>query len=138
MTTMMITIKPSARLTPQARLSSDFLTEFGYVAAQVRERGLADDVRLFTEQNLCPIELGNAWLKHGARRPDKEADLRAAEVVDAMKSPHSLGELRRMAGDDPEHFRAMLRLMRSFHLKPVRHEKITPHTLVYKAKPVIA
>lgn len=115
-----------------ARTGGRFAKNMPRIAAQVRDRGFAVDVRLLSDEDLDPVEVGNAWLLHGLRAPDPEADTVAAGVLAAMSGLVSLQELTDRTGLGVAGFRALLRLVRSHHLRLVRPEPITRNTVVYK------
>ncbi|WP_136685463.1 hypothetical protein [Falsirhodobacter xinxiangensis] len=119
-----------------AKLGGEHARTAPLIAYQARARGFVTDVKQFHEYDIDPIELHNAWLLHGVRRADPEADMRAEDVVDAMSGIVSLSELSDRVGLGPRGTRAVVRLIRTFHLKLVQHEKIEPHSLVFKAKSV--
>ncbi len=119
---------------PMARSFGSFRETMPMIAKQARASRLYSDVRHLSEKDLDPIELSNAWLFHGMRTPDPEADILAADVLAEMSGIVTLGELADRVHQGPWGFRAMIRLIRSHHLRLVRPELINSTTEVYKAE----
>lgn len=119
------TIKPEARLR-----SGRFLAEMQEIAWWVRERVFADDIRLLTEQDVDPIALHNARIVAAVREPDPDSDTVARETAGALTGAVTLRELTEATGLEARGYRALLRLVRSGDLRPVRHERLTPRSLV--------
>ena len=117
---------------PLARTGGRFGRQMPRIAEQARRSRFADDVRLLTDRDLDPVELHNAWLLHGARVGDPQADVIAADVFAAMSGTVTLAELTARTGLGATGFRALLRLVRSGHLRLFRTERITSATSVYK------
>lgn len=117
---------------PTARIGGRFGRQMPRIASQVRAGGFADDVRLLTDRDLDPVELHNAWILHGVRAGDPPADTVAAQVLADMSGPSSLADLTARTVLGATGFRALLRLVRSGHLRLLRAENITSTTTVYK------
>lgn len=120
-------VKPEVRLTPK------FMAEIAQVAQQAKMSGFVDDVRLLTDVDLDPIELANARLTYGMRKPDAEADAAAADVVAGCAGIASLGELTARIGLGARGFRALIRMVRKGRLRSVRHEPLIYDTQVFHA-----
>ncbi|GGF71083.1 hypothetical protein GCM10011402_24560 [Paracoccus acridae] len=118
-------VKPEVRLTPK------FMAEIAQVAQQAKMSGFVDDVRLLTDVDLDPIELSNARLTYGMRKPDAEADAAAADVLAGSAGVASLGELTARIGLGARGYRALIRLVRKGRLRSVRHERLTHDTEVF-------
>lgn len=119
---------------PEARVKGDFLRDIAWIAAQARASGFASDVRLLSDADLDQVELHNARLMHGMRVPDPEADSAAATVCKVMSGISTLADLSSCIGLGAHGFRALIRLIRSHHLRLVHHEKINRASEVYKGK----
>lgn len=117
---------------PLARASERFKRQMSRIASQVRACGFAADVRLLTDKDLDPVELHNAQLLHGVRTGSSLADAAAAKVLAGLSGRTSLADLASRTGLAAAGFRALLRLLRSAHLRLVRSERITPASMVYK------
>ncbi|AXQ95512.1 hypothetical protein LV780_18070 [Cereibacter azotoformans] len=114
------TFKASRYATPA------FLTKMGMIKAQAMERGFVDDVRLVVKEDLDPVELHNAWLLHGMRHPDPEADTRAAAAVGALDGVAGLDELTRRIGLGSRGLRALFRLIAQGRLLAAEPGRFTP------------
>lgn len=99
------------------------------IAAQVTP-DVADEVRVITERDFDPVEVHNARLLHSVREADPPADAAAARLVAATAGAVRIGDLVERLGLGGRGFRAVVRLLRRHALDPVRHERITPDTLV--------
>ena len=82
-----IAVKPRQRLE-----SGRFLDTIQAIASQVTP-DFADHVHVFTEASIDPVELHNAELFHGLRRPDPEADAAARATVAALTGAAVLKDL---------------------------------------------
>lgn len=118
---------------PFANVKGEFLREIPLIAYHARATGFLDDFRLLTDRDMDPVEVYNATMMHGMRRPDVEADAAAARVVNAMAYKATVGELRDEIGLGNRGFRAIVRLLKSHHLRLVKPERIDLPTLVYKS-----
>lgn len=117
---------------PEARLTEAFATEIAEIARQAKASGFVDDVRLLTDTDLDPVELFNAKLSYGMRKPDAVSDVATAAVLAEMTGVASLGELTDRIGLGAKGYRALIRCMRAGHLRATRHELITHDTEVFK------
>lgn len=125
-------VRIACAIRPAARTDGRFGRQMPLIADQARAKGFADDVRLLTDKDLDAVELHNAWLLHGVRAGDPPADAVAAEVVAGMSGTASLADLTARTGLGTAGSRALLRLVRSGHLRPLRAEQITSATILYK------
>jgi len=119
---------------PSECASQKYLIELARIKAQAISLGVLDDFRLFTEKDVCPVELFNARLFHSVRRPDQFGDPVAQDVVQSMSGVDRLGDLvdkTRLGGMG---FRALVRLIRAGHLQMLSYERISHEVLVFKAK----
>jgi hypothetical protein len=119
------TIKPEARLR-----SGRFLEEMQAIARWVRQKSFANDVRLLTERDVDPVALHNARIIAAVRDPDSQADETARETAHSFIGTVTLRELTVATGLEARGYRALLRLVRKGELQPIRHERLTPHSLV--------
>lgn len=118
---------------PWARASDEYIVKLARIKEQAQEQGFLDDFRLFTEDDVCPVELHNAQLFHSVRRPDCFADPVAQDIARASSgivTVDALVEQSQLAGIG---FRAVVRLIRSGHLQMVRYERIERSSEVFKA-----
>lgn len=109
---------------PMARVSQRYLTDLARIKEQAVDQGFLDDFRLFTEQDVCPVELHNAKLMHSVRRPDCFADPVMQDVVRTTVGTVTIDSLIEQSGLGGMGFRAVVRLIRSGHLEMLRHERI--------------
>ncbi len=123
---------------PLARVKDAYLAQLARVKEQAIEQGVLDDFRLFTDRDVCQVELFNAKLFHSVRRPDCFGDPVAKDVVDKMTGVVTIGSLVEQTRLDGMGFRALVRLIRSGHLEMVGYERIDHSSLVFKAKEVSA
>lgn len=121
---------------PVARVSQNYLLKLARVKEQAIGQGFLDDFRLFTEEDVCPVELFNAKLFHSVRRPDCFGDPVAQHVVQSMKGVVTVRELVAETGLEGMGFRAIVRRIRSGHLQMLGYEYITNKTKVFKVKEV--
>lgn len=128
-----VTIKPEIRLR-----SGRFLEEMQRVTWWVLLQGFADEVRLLTEADIDPVALHNAEIHAKLRSHfDPEADQVARMVVLAlpMGGARSLQALTVQTGLADRGYRALLKLVRDQVLRPLRHERIKPETLMRRWGP---
>lgn len=123
---------------PTAHAGSEYQLRLALIEEQAIAQGLLDGLRLFTEEDVCPTEWHNACHFLAVRRPDCFADPVAADVVSKMTGVATIGELVAATGLEGMGFRAMVRLIRSGHLKMLRHEWISYNSQVFKAKAIQA
>lgn len=119
---------------PCCRVTRSYFDELCQIKSQVCANGLLADFCLITEEDISPVALENARLLHSVRHPDPQPDIAAAEVVSALTGTKSLAELAQKTGDPGTGMRAMIRLIRSGHLRLVENTTIAPSSLVFKAK----
>lgn len=119
---------------PIFRCCGSFAETIPYIADQAKASGEFDDVRLFTDEDLDPIMLFNAKLLHACREAISDVDLLVQEVVRSISQPVSLGELVTTIGLKGDGFRALVRLIRTQHLRLRNHEHISYSAMVYKGK----
>jgi hypothetical protein len=119
------TIKPEARLR-----SGRFLSEMQAIAGWVRQKAFANDVRLLTERDVDPVALHNARIIAAVRDPDPDADRTARETAHSFIGAVTLRDLTVATGLEARGYRALLRLVRRGDLQPIRHERLTPDSLV--------
>ncbi|SIO39348.1 hypothetical protein SAMN05444722_1854 [Rhodovulum sp. ES.010] len=123
--TIGFTVKPEIRL-----LSGRFLEKMGLVTWHARKQDFVDEVRLLTEADIDPVDLHNAKILAAVRRPDPDAEHVARAVASGLVGGRSLQDLTVATGLHARGYRALLRLVRAGVLRTVRHEPITPKTLV--------
>jgi len=121
---------------PWARVSAKYLQKLARIKEQAVEQGFLDDFRLFTEKDVCPVELHNAKLIHSVRRPDCFADPVTQDIVRSSCGVVTVGALVEQTKLAGMGFRAVVRLIRSGHLQMVRHERIEMSSEVFKAHPI--
>ncbi|MBK1636498.1 hypothetical protein [Rhodovulum adriaticum] len=117
---------------PEARVSERFLDEVRQVARQIRASGFANDLRLLTDKDFDQTERFNAKLLHSVRQPDPEADAAARKIVGDLRGIAPLARLADEIALEARGFRALVRLIRSGHLRLVNHERIRPAAQVFK------
>ena len=118
---------------PMQRVSDKYLQRLARIKEQAVNQGFLDDFRLFTELDVCPIELFNAKLIHSVRRPDCFADPVLADVVASTVGVTTVDALVGQSGLGGMGFRAVVRLIRSGHLQMMRHERIEHASEVFRA-----
>ena len=119
---------------PEVRLQSGrHLKKLQEVAWWVREKDFADEVRLFSDADLDPIELFNAQIFSAVRDPDPEADTAAIAIAASLKGGRSLHDLTLEIGMQARGYHALLRLLRDGTLYPFSHARIGPESIVTTA-----
>jgi len=119
---------------PEKRLESGrHLLKMQEVAWWVLEKDFADEVRLFSEADLDPVELFNALVYSAVRGPDPEADAAALAVVIALEGGCCLRDLTQEIGLQARGYRAILRLLRDRALCTFGHVRITPDVIVTRS-----
>lgn len=113
-----------------------FAETIPHIAQQARKSRLFEDVRLLTDADLDQVSLFNAKLLHACRAMHPEHDTVASAVVRNMQGVTSIGDLVTETGLFGDGFRALVRLIRSGHLRLRDHEAITYGAAIYKAKPL--
>jgi len=119
-----LAVKPWAKLD-----TGGFRDRMWRIAAQVND-AFAHEVKIVTERDLDPVELHNAQLFHAMRAPDPEADAAAEALVAPLIGAVTLAELAARIGLGPRGLRALVRRVAQHRLRPLRHGRITPQTLV--------
>jgi hypothetical protein len=110
-----------------------FADNIPHIAQQARASGQFSDVRLLSDADLDQVSLFNAKLLHACRAvvPDHDAtSMIVVRNMDGMATMRTLVEQTGLKGDG---FRAMVRLIRSRHLRLRNHEHISYDALLYKA-----
>lgn len=112
---------------------SDFVTRLKCIARDM-PMGFADRIQLITDRHLDPTDVHNAWLLHGARHVDAEADEAAARAIESIVEAMRLEDLVDLVGLAGRGLRALLRLIRHGRLRLVSRERITPKSFVAKVE----
>lgn len=118
---------------PSSRASRKYTLKLARIKQQAIRGGVVKDFRLFTERDVCPVELFNAELFHAVRRPDCFADPVMQDVAGASVGVTTIGALVDQSGLEGMGFRAAVRLIKSGHLQMVRHERIERSSEVFRA-----
>lgn len=121
-------VKPAVRL-----LSGRHLGKLQEVAWWVREKNFADEVRLFTEADIDPVELFNAKVFSAVRGSDPKADAAAIAIAATLEGGRSLHDLTAEIGLQARGYKALIRLLASGALRTLGHIRIKPDTVVAKA-----
>ncbi|APX12424.1 hypothetical protein [Tateyamaria omphalii] len=119
---------------PASRVSQAYECKLARIKEQAIAQCFLDDFRLFTEEDVCPVELHNAKLFHSVRRPDAFADPVARDVLANAPIVTTIGDLVDRTRLEGMGFRAVARLIRSGHLQMLRHERIERSTEVLRAR----
>ena len=119
---------------PSQRAGHKYTSKLARIKQQAIRVGVVNDFRLFTEQDVCPVELFNAELIHAVRRPDFFADPVLRDVAGKSVGVTTIGDLVDRSGLDGMGFRATVRLIKSGHLQMVRHERIQRSSEVFRAR----
>lgn len=132
---LFVTLRNGCRIAgdvkPEVRLRSGFhLARLQEVAWWVHEKDFADEVRLFTDADLDPVELFNAELFNAVRGEDAEADAAAMHVASSLEGGRRLRDLATEIGLKARGYSALLRLVAKDVLRPLTHVKIGPETIV--------
>ncbi|QFT61828.1 hypothetical protein [Roseivivax sp. THAF30] len=117
---------------PRAELTAKYEDDLSMIRRQAIDAGFVDDMRVLDENAFDPVTVFNAELLYGSRHEDPVADAMAEKIVRAIKGVMKIEELSSLMGCGGSGFRALVRLFRTSVLATVRHERITPETLVYK------
>ncbi|WP_120502398.1 hypothetical protein [Roseovarius sp. EL26] len=112
--------------------SPDFLKKMQEIAWFAESSGFCSEVRILTEHSCDRIEQRNAQLFWAVREPNDDADRRARRVASDLHGTTSLRDLSIQTEAGAEGYRALVRLIVVQHLIPLKHEIITPKTLVQK------
>jgi len=119
---------------PTSRVSHAYQCKLARIKEQSIAQCFLDDFRLFTEENVCPIELHNAKLFHSVRRPDDFADPVVLDALADAAIVTTVGDLVDRTRLEGMGFRAVVRLIRSGHLQMLRHERIERSTEVIRTR----
>jgi len=119
---------------PTQRISGRYEERLARIKEQAVSQCFLDDFRLFTELDVCPVELFNATLMHSVRRPDCFADPVLRDVTASIVGATTINALVDKSGLDGMGFRAVVRLIRSGHLQMVQHERIERSSEVFRAR----
>lgn len=121
---------------PSGRVSLEYKTTLARIKEQGIHRCAFDDFVLFTEQDVCPVELYNAELLHAVRRPDCFADPVLQHVVGSLVGVTTIEDLVDQSGLGGMGFRAAVRLIKSGHLQMVRYERIQRSSEVFRSRTI--
>lgn len=121
---------------PMGRVSDAYLRKLARIKEQAIAQCFLDDFRLFSEMDVCPVELHNATLFHSVRRSDDFADPVAQDVCKNVCGITTVGTLVDKTGLNGMGFRAVVRLIRSGHLRMLRNEKIERSTEIIRTRVV--
>ena len=119
---------------PMEQVSDKYLQRLARIKEQAVNQRFLDDFRLFTELDVCPIELFNAKLIHSVRRPDCFADPVLKDVTASIVGATTINALVVKSGLDGMGFRSVVRLIRSGHLQMVQHKRIERSSEVFRAR----
>ncbi|MCL3881025.1 hypothetical protein [Marivita sp. GX14005] len=119
---------------PASRVSQAYECKLARIKEQAIAQCFLDDFRLFTEEDVCPVELHNAKLFHSVRRPDAFADPVAQDASRKVCGTTTVGALVDETRLEGMGFRAIVRLIRSGHLQMVRHERIERSTEIMRTR----
>lgn len=119
---------------PRGRVTPTYLAELARIKAQAIEAGFLSDLRLFSEDDVDLAALFNAKLLQAVRVPDPDPDAAARTAAARITGVTTVGALVEETGLGGAGFRAVVRLIRSGHLTPVRHVRIDRDTEVFKAR----
>ena len=119
---------------PRGRVTPTYLADLARIKAQAIGAGFLSDLRLFSEDDVDPVALFNAKLLHAVRVPDPVPDAAVRTVAARITGVTTVGALVHETGLGGAGFRAVVRLIRSGHLMPIRHVRIDRDTEVCKAR----
>lgn len=111
----------------------EFAEDMPHIAEQARESGRFTDVRLLSDTDLDQVSLFNAKLLHACRAEVPDHDAVARSVVRDMSGEVTLRMLVELTGLAGDGFRALVRLIRSRHLRLRNHEHISYDAALFKA-----
>lgn len=129
-------IKPEGRLRSRGKQRINFEEHMQTVAWWAFEKNFADDIRIFTEADLDPIELHNAKVLAAVRNSDPAADAAARQAVSDLPlgGGATLHELTASTGIDARGYQALIRLIRLGEARLQTREKIGPTTVIVSAR----
>lgn len=119
------TVKPEVDLE-----SGRFIDHMQVVSWWVREKAFAKSVRLLTEADIDPTSLHNANIGLALRDVDVDAIAAARLAVGGLRGAVSVKNLTEVIGLEATGYRAVLKLIATGELVPLRHDRITPQTMV--------
>jgi hypothetical protein len=111
----------------------EFAEDMPHIAEQARESGRFTDVRRLSDTDLDQVSLFNAKLLHACRAEVPDHDAVARSVVRDMSGEVTLRMLVELTGLKGDGFRALVRLIRSRHLRLRNHEHISYDAALFKA-----
>ena len=111
----------------------EFAEDMPHIAEQARASGRFSDVRLLSDTDLDRVSLFNAKLLHACRAGVPAHDAVARSVVQGMAGVVALRVLVEQTGLAGDGFRALVRLIRSGHLRLRNHEHISYDAALFKA-----
>lgn len=111
----------------------EFAEDMPHIAEQARASGRFSDVRLLSDTDLDRVSLFNAKLLHACRAGVPAHDAVARSVVQGMAGVVALRVLVEQTGLAGDGFRALVRLIRSGHLRLRNHEHISYEAALFKA-----
>ncbi|MDO6735865.1 hypothetical protein Q4555_14395 [Octadecabacter sp. 1_MG-2023] len=121
---------------PMERENLEYLAKLARIKEQAIQQCFLDDFVLFTEQDVCRVELFNAELFHAVRRPDCFADPVMQDVAASSVGVTTIDDLVNESGLDGMGFRAAVRFIKSGHLQMVRYERIERSSEVFRARSI--
>lgn len=110
-----------------------FADDIPHIAQQARASGEFSDVRLLSDADLDHVSLFNAKLLHACRAVVPDHDATSMIVVRNMDGIATMRTLVEQTGLKGDGFRAMVRLIRSRHLRLRNHEHISYDAQLFKA-----
>tara|TARA_R110002110_G_scaffold172706_2_gene375502 strand:+ start:995 stop:1666 length:672 start_codon:yes stop_codon:yes gene_type:complete len=119
------TVKPTSHLN-----SKDFLGKMEVVAWWVEEKKFASSVRLLTEADIDRVALHNANMNAAVHDRDPDAENAVRAVARHFRGAISIKALTDKIDLQERGYRAILQLISKRELQPLRHERITPQTLI--------
>ena len=107
----------------------EFLGRMARIASQAVPK-VADEICLFTEADIDPVEYENAKYLNAVKDPDPEADAAARRSLCGMSGAATFEALTDAINLGQRGFRAVARLLRWGEIRLMRHERIAPAALV--------
>jgi len=78
---------------PTQRAGRKYMIKLARIKEQAMRQCVVSDFRLFTERDVCPVELFNAELIHAVRRPDCFADPVLQDVAGKSVGVTTIGDM---------------------------------------------
>ena len=130
-------IKPEFRVHKPKRNHRTFYSEMQEVAGWVHELGFADDVRIFTDRDIDPIDFHNAKLSNAVKRLPDTHDADALSILRSLPvgSGQTVFELTQKLGRSMNGVRAFYRLLFQGHATLLKREKINAESVIVNAHP---